>query len=148
MRAGEMFEVGRRPAEVARALGVTVQAASVWLRRWKESGREGLLSRGACGRKPRLSAQQRQRLGEGLLKGARQHGYSTDLWTLPRIANAIEKLFGVCYHPGHVWHLMRGMGWTLQRPQRRAKERDEAAIARWVREEWPGIKGGPSRRGP
>jgi hypothetical protein len=69
--------------------------------------------------------------------GACAHGFDTDHWTLARITIVIEQATGVGYHPGHTWKLLRRMGWRLQRPARRAKERDEQAIARWVAEDWP-----------
>jgi transposase len=77
-----------------------------------------------------------------LLAGAEAHGFDTDLWTLPRIAEVIWRLTGVSYHPGHVWWLLRRHDWSPQRPARRATERDEQEIARWRAEEWPRIKRG------
>ena len=75
-------------------------------------------------------------------KGPEAFGFDTELWTLARIAAVIEQLTGVRYHPGHVWRLLRRLGWSPQRPARRATERDEAEIARWRAQEWPRIKGG------
>jgi transposase len=75
-------------------------------------------------------------------KGPQAFGFDTDLWTLGRIAEVIERLTGVGYHPGHVWRLLRRLHWSPQRPARRASERDEAEIARWRAQEWPRIKGG------
>ena len=66
------------------------------------------------------------------------HGSATDHWTLARITTVIQRLTGVDYHPGHVWKLLRHrLHYRLQRPARRAVERDEQAIARWVAEDWP-----------
>jgi len=92
-----------------------------------------------------MTDEQRSRLGKVLLEGAEAHGFSTDLWTLPRIAELIERLFGVHYHPGHVWKVMRKLGWSLQRPTTRARERDEEAIAAWRRRDWPRLKKGAER---
>jgi len=75
-----------------------------------------------------LSSRQRAQLVKLLLKGAKANGFSTDLWTLPRVSELIECTFGVHYHPAHVWKVLRGEGWSCQKPERRAKERDEAAI--------------------
>jgi transposase len=82
-----------------------------------------------------------------LLQGARASGYGTEVWTLQRVADVIAQRTGVVYHPGHVWRLLRYMGWSRQRPARRAKERDEAAIEHWVKTTWPALKGGPSASG-
>jgi transposase len=97
-----------------------------------------------------LSAAQRRRLVTLLGQGALHAGYRTELWTLPRVAELIRDEFGVRYHPAHVWKVLTALGWSCQKPERRAVERDEAAIARWKREDWPRIKkrrstGRPSR---
>jgi transposase len=81
-----------------------------------------------------------------LLKGATAHGFSTDLWTLPRVAEVIAKTFGVRYHPAHVWKILRGEGWSCQKPERRARERDEEAIQNWRDKRWPHIKKRPKIR--
>jgi transposase len=75
-----------------------------------------------------------------LSQGARAHGCHNELWTLARIAMVIERHFGITYCPSGVWHLMGRLGWSAQKPQRRARERDEQAIAKWLREDWPRIK--------
>ena len=74
------------------------------------------------------------------MRGPGAYGYGTDLWTLPRIAQVIEQKTGVHYHPGHVWKLLRQMGWSIQKPATQAKERDETAIKRWKRATWSRLK--------
>jgi len=109
---------------------------------YREGGLEAMRSRRASGRPRRLTDKQVEQLADELLKGPEAHGYTTNLWTLPRIAQVIRKLFGVRYHAGHVWRLMRRMGWTCQKPARRAKERNEEAIRQWREERWPRLKRG------
>jgi len=109
-------------------------------------GSDGLRAKPPPGRPARLSARQRARLLTLLLKGATAHGFGTDLWTLPRVAAVIARNFGVTYHPAHVWKILRGEGWSCQKPERLARERDETAIQRWRAERWPHIKKRPSRR--
>lgn len=120
-----------------------------WYRAWKAEGRGGLKAAGRAGRKPRLDARQLAEVDAALRRGAHAHGFSTDLWTLPRVATVIERVTGVRYHPGHVWYLVRRLNWSLQRPARRARERDERAIRQWVRQRWPAVKKtrGASARG-
>ena len=142
MEAARLFRRGFSQAEVARTLGVTPKSASRWHQAWREGGRRALRAAGRAGRKPRLSERQLRRLEQELLKGPQAQGYATQLWTLPRIAGVIEKLFGVRYHPGHVWYLLRRLGWSCQRPGRQAKERGEEGIRRWLAENWPRIKRG------
>src|SRR6266508_4424450 len=141
MQAGALFAAGRSQAEVARILGVARQNVSRWHARWQAGGLPALASRGPTGTAPRLSDQQLRDLEQALRQGARGHGFDSDHWTLARIATVIERLTGTRYHPGHVWKLLRRrMGWRLQRPARRAVERDEQAIARWVESDWPRIR--------
>ena len=99
-----------------------------------------LQSKGRAGRKPRLDDEQRERVVTALLEGPLARGYRTDLWTLPRVALLIRDLTGVSYHPGHVWYLLRDLGFSCQRPTRRAIERDEQKIAQWKRSTWPALK--------
>lgn len=140
LRAASMFDQGASQAEVARALDVSRQAASVWHARWRAGGAAALASAGRQGRRPQLSAQQRAVIDQALRQGARAHGFASDWWTLERVAQVIWRLTGVRHHPGHVWRVLRQMRWSLQRPARRALERDEAAIRRWVATDWPRIR--------
>jgi transposase len=141
MQAGALFAAGHTQADVARTLGVARQNVSRWHAQWRTSGQDALRSAGPTGTPPRLSDQQLQAVDEALRQGARAHGFDTDHWTLARIATVIERLTGVRYHPGHVWKLLRHrMDYRLQRPARRAVERDEQAIARWVATDWPRIR--------
>jgi len=138
MQAGALFAAGRSQAEVARTLGVARQNASRWHASWRAGGPDALRSAGPTGSAPRLSDEQVATLRQALRQGARAYGFATDQWTLARIASVIEQFTGVRYHPGHVWKLLRRrLGYRLQRPARRAVERDEQAIARWVAEDWP-----------
>jgi transposase len=137
MQAGALFAAGRSQAEVARQLGVARQNVSRWQARWRHGGQEALRSAGPTGPDPRLTDAQLQAIDQALRQGARANGFDTDHWTLARITAVIERLTGTRYHPGHTWKLLRRMGWRLQRPARRAVERDEQAIARWMAEDWP-----------
>ena len=147
-RAGVMFEMGYPPAEVARRVGVTRQAASRWKGAWSQGGNPALVSKGAAGRKPRLSEDQRRQIVDALLEGPVAQGYRTNLWTLPRVGLLIKDLTGVAYHSGHVWHLLRALNFSCQRPSRRALERDEQKIKHWKRYVWPKLKKKPPRNGP
>src|SRR4051812_21435220 len=132
LQAAGLFARQVPQAEVARELGVSRQNVSRWYRRWQQGGEAALRSRGAPGRTPQLSPQQLAQVERVLLAGAQASGFGTDLWTLARVAQVIERLTGVAHHPGHVWRLLRGLGWSVQRPARRASERDEEAVAQWI----------------
>jgi transposase len=96
--------------------------------------------RASPGRPRKLTAVQQRRLGTLLLAGPLAAGYRTDLWTTARIAALIQARFQISYHPDHVGRLLHRLGWTAQKPERRALERDEAAIARWKTRTWVRVK--------
>jgi transposase len=148
-QAARMFASGRlKHAEIARRLGATRTSVHRWYRAWLREGTRGLRKAGRAGRKPRLGREELRKLDRALRQGALVYGFSTDLWTLPRMAKVIEEVSGVRYHPGHVWRILRSLNWTLQRPARRAKERNDEEIQRWVAEEWPRVKKTPKDSGP
>jgi transposase len=138
MQAGALFAAGHSQAQVAHKLGVARQNVSRWHAQWQAGGPEGLRSAGPTGPTPRLSDAQLHAIDQALRQGACAHGFDTDHWTLARVTTVIEQLTGVAYHRGHTWKLLRHrLHYRLQRPARRAIERDEQAIARWVAEDWP-----------
>jgi transposase len=140
LKAAKCFERGLGAAEVARKLGVRRQSAHEWKKAWEAGGKESLQSSGPAGPKSRLSALQQQQLVDALLEGPQASGYATDVWTLPRVRALISKQTGEVYHASHVSRLLRGLGFSCQRPERRAIERNEAQIEHWKRVEWPAIK--------
>ena len=149
LRAAELFAQGRSAAEVAAALGVSPESARRWRAQWSKGGVAALRRRRASGRPPKLSDAQLAGVEEALLQGALANGFDNDLWTLDRMAQVIQRLTGVRLAPASVWRLLhQRLGWSVQRPQRQAKERDEEAIARWVAHEWPRIKKGHAQTRP
>ncbi len=148
MRAAELFEAGFKPAQVAEQLEASVQAASLWFQRWKAEGSQGMAGAGRVGRRPRLSSEALMAVEKALLEGAVANGYGNELWTLSRIGEVIERKTGIKYHPGHVWRLLQQLGWSRQKPSRRALERDPDKIATWIQERWPEVKKGPLKRAP
>jgi transposase len=146
-QAAKLFSKDCSAPEVARRLKVARQVAYRWKDLWEQGGRAALASKGPAGRKSKLSAAQTQKVTQALLAGPSKQGDKTDLWTLPRVAALIKELTGVAYHPGHVWRLLGASGFSCQRPERRASERDEKAIRRWQRVEWPAIKKKPAGSG-
>lgn len=144
LKAAWLFARGESQVAVAKALGVTRVSAHHWFHTWKAAGRAGLKGAGRAGRKPQLDSGQLATVDRALRTGPRAHGFSTDLWTLPRVAALIERVTGIRHHPGHVWRVLRGLGWSLQRPARRARERDERAIKEWKTQRWPQLKKTPA----
>jgi transposase len=144
--AGTLLLEGRTIGEVAQIVGASASSVRRWRRAVEKGGLEALKAKPHPGRKPRLNEKQKQRLVKVLLAGPRKSGYRNDLWTCPRVAEVIAKTFGVKYHPSHVWKVLRSLGWTPQKPEQRARERNDADIRRWRRQEWPRIKRGRSAR--
>ena len=140
LKAARLYARGSSQAEVGRRLGVSRQTASRWQQQWQAGGEAALRGAGRTGRPCKLTGDQLCRLEACLLAGPRSYGFETDLWTLKRITRVIRREFRVGYHPCHVWKLLGQLGWSCQRPERRARERNEAAIRRWLRYRWPQIK--------
>ncbi len=135
-----LLRQGFNQSEVARRVKVCSQTVSRWANAFSEEGEKALRATGRAGRKPRLDEKQRRRLVARLLEGPEKLGYETPLWTCERVAHLIEQEFGVHYHAGHVWKLLRQLNWSPQRPAGRALERNEEAIGEWKRKTWPDIK--------
>jgi transposase len=125
LRAARLFQQGESQAEIARVLRVHRQTVHRWAKQVEGEGRAALKKAGRAGRKPRLSAAELRRIAQELKRGPEVLGYETSLWTAPRVADLIERECGIRYHPGHVWKILRQMGWSCQRPAGRALERDE-----------------------
>jgi transposase len=145
-RAIALLQAGTPYREVARRVGASLSSVGRWEQAYRRDKRKGLSARPIPGRPCRLSGRQREQLNVLLLRGAGAAGYTTEVWTLRRIGEVIRRRFGVRYSPVGVWALLRhGLRWSWQKPERRALQRDEAAIARWKRSEWPRLK---KRRAP
>ncbi len=139
-RAIAMVQEGQSRAHVARALGVGSGTVTRWWQAYERKGDDGLAAKRHPGPKPKLAVYRRRLLGKRLVKGAKANGFSTDLWTCPRMVKLIEERYGVRYHVDHLPWLMASLGWSCQKPEKRAIERDEERIATWVAKDWPRIK--------
>ena len=140
VEALRQLRAGTPAAEVAAAAGVHVNSLYRWRAMQARGGRAALRARPNTGRPCRLSDRQKATLTGLLLKGALANGFPTDLWTCPRIVTLVRRHFGVAYHHDHVGRLMAAMGFSCQKPTLRAAERDEAAVAHWVRHDFAALK--------
>ncbi|MCL4479725.1 MAG: winged helix-turn-helix domain-containing protein [Deltaproteobacteria bacterium] len=138
-----LLKAGFLPGEIAQRIGVDRRSVRRWKATYYEKGKPALKAIPAPGRPSKLPENKKQKLEHILLKGAKQYGYPTDLWTCPRIVVVISRIFHVDYHPAHLGRLLHAMGWSPQKPERRAQERNERAIARWIKTDWEGIKKKP-----
>lgn len=146
VRAGRLLLNGNSPPEVARMVGAPRQTVYRWREVLAVGGIDALRDMSKGGRPARLGAAELSRLYVALLEGAAAHGFATPLWTLKRVRLWIEREFGVRYSEVHVWRLLGQLGLSNQKPDRRALERDEAAITYWRKRTWPALKKTPATR--
>jgi transposase len=146
-QAIQMLERGRSQAEIARQVRVVRQTVARWVHDYRTQGKSALRKAGRAGRQPRLSEKQRLQLERLLVAGPERLGYETPLWTCPRVAHLIEQEFDVRYHEGHVWKVLVGLGWSPQRPEGRARERNEEQNLNWKKNVWPALKKKRAGRG-
>jgi transposase len=142
LQAWHLKQQGWPQRQIAEALGVSADAVSQWMARAHDAGPEALRRRPPPGAPRRLSAEQLARLPALLHRGPTAYGFRGELWTRARVAAIIRLEFGVSYHPRHVGRLLAAIRWSPQKPARRARQRDDAAIAQWRDETWPAIKKG------
>ena len=148
-RALELSQQGWKQKDIAAALGVQPSAVSQWLKaaRMSGAGKEALRRRKASGAPRRLSQEQTEQVPALLEQGAEAFGFRGDLWTASRVAQVIRRTFGVSYSERHTRRLLHEIGWSVQKPEKKAVQRDEAAIQTWRNERWPALKRGPSASG-
>lgn len=146
VRAGRLLLAGKSPPEVARTVGAPRQTVYRWREVLEAGGIDALRDMSKGGRPARLGAAELSQLYVALLEGAPAHGFATPLWTLKRVRLLIEREFGVRYSEVHVWRLLGQLGFSNQKPDRRALERDQAAVEHWRRRIWPALKKTPAAR--
>jgi len=146
VRAARLLQAGHKPAEVAKIVGAPRQTVYRWKDVLEADGIDALRDMSKGGRPALLGAEELVRVQIALMEGPTAHGFGTPLWTLKRVRVFIEREFGVQYSEVHVWRLLGQMGFSSQRPERRALERDEAAIEMWKKRTWPGLKKKPTER--
>jgi transposase len=143
VRAGRMLLVGKRCADVAKAVGVARQTVYTWKTQLDEGGLEALRAVGGPGRPAKLGQRQLAALRRALLSSPTTHGFGTELWTLKRVQLLIERKFGVSYSEVHVWRILGMLGFSSQKPERRAIERDAGGVDEFKRKTWPALKKKP-----
>ena len=146
-RAWALHQAGWTGRAIAQALGVTEGAVSQWLTRAREGGLEAWRGRIPPGPTPKRTAEQQAPLPALFAHGAEAYGFLGDVWTTKRVAALIKQEVGIRSPPAPVSRLLRAVGWSPQKPIRRATQRDEAAIERWTTERWPALFAKPKASG-
>jgi transposase len=140
MRGWELYKKGWKQKAIAEALGVAQSTVSGWMQKGKRGGVEALRNQPGRGRRPKLSEERRKELPELLRRGAESYGFRGDIWTNRRVAQVIRREFGIEYHPAHVSRILEELGWTPQKPIRRAKQRKEEEVQKWWKERLPELE--------
>jgi transposase len=140
LKAGKLFEKGLTRAEVSRKLNASEVAVGIWYESWEKQGLVGLKSKGHPGFESKLTEEDRDKIKNAILKGARANGFANDLWTLSRIAKTIKKIAGHSFGHTWTWQIVLSLGFTCQKPQTRNKERNEKAIKNWKMKTFPELK--------
>lgn len=135
-----MFDRGKTQYAVAKHFGVSTAATNKWHAAWKADKKKGLLSKGHPGFISQYTAEKKKKLKALILSGPKKAGYATDFWTIDRIRAVAKKKLGVTLATKQTWQTIIALGFSVQKPERRAKERNEKAIADWKLTEFPKLK--------
>jgi transposase len=141
----DLIDQGWRVKDVAAALGVTRKSVSEWKKAVAEGGRRSLRAKPQHVPECRLSKAQQTKLKRLLRAGPGKSGFASDLWTLGRVAELVQREFGISYHPSHLGRLLHALGFSCQKPKRRSREQDPQAVKTWREKTWPAIKKGRRR---
>ncbi len=143
-----LLKQGHSYQTVARMVQSSISSLVRWMQSFRRKGKAGLKARPTPGRPPQMKLHQKLQLIALLKRGARAAGYSTEMWTTRRVAEQIHRHWGIAYHPGHVWKILIALGWSCQKPERRAIQRNPKQIRQWQQREWPRIKKSPPAARP
>lgn len=140
--AARLFAQGKSLTEVAAAVGSSVSSASRWRKIWRRRGDRGLVPKRHPGPRRKLTVVQQRQLVSALDQGPEAWEFDRPGWTCALVRQLIQRMFGVEFHVDYVGTLLHQLGWSPQKPQQRARERNEVEIERWRHEIWPEIKKG------
>lgn len=146
LRGGRMLQKGKGCAEVALAVGVARQTVYTWKALFDEGGIDALRAVPEAGRPAKLDPTQLAAVRAAVLQSPTEHGFGTELWTVKRVGAVIERMHGVRFSQGHVWRILGSLGFSPQKPEKRAIERNEDAVRSWKRSTWPALKKKPSEK--
>lgn len=145
VRAGRLLQKGKTPAQIALDVGVARQTVYTWKALFDEGGIEALRAVPLRSRPARLDEAQREELRRAILQNPTEHGFGTELWTLKRVGVVINRLHGVKFSQAQIWRILGSLGFSPQKPDKRAIERNEDVVRSWKRNKWPALKKSPAR---
>jgi transposase len=139
---------GHSQESVAGLLGIHPGTLNRWVRMAREGGADALKAKPTPGRPRKLTARQEKAVLNWVGKSPTRYGFPDELWTSRRLASLVEQRFGVHFNSNYLveWLTLRGL--SAQKPVKKALERNETAIARWVGQEWPCLGKKPKGKEP
>jgi transposase len=146
VRAGRLLQRGKKPAEIALDVGVARQTVYTWKAIFDEGGIDALRAVPLRGRPAQLDATQLDEVRRAVLQNPTEHGFGTELWTLKRVGVVIKRMHGIKFSQTQIWRILGSLGFSPQKPDKRAIERDEDVVRSWKRNKWPALKKKPSER--
>jgi transposase len=146
VRAGRLLQKGKTPAEIALDVGVARQTVYTWKTLFEEGGIDALRAVPLRGRPARLDEDKREELRRAILHKPTEHGFGTELWTLKRVGVVIKRMHGVTFSQAQIWRILGSLGFSPQKPDKRAIERNEDVVRSWKRSKWPALKKKRSER--
>lgn len=138
-RAIALWKEGKKVSDIAHFFGLHRVTVSYWIAAYKRGGKHALRSRKAPGPLFKLTQGDMKRIVSRLRQEATSCGFETPLWTTKRVAQIITKETKKQLDYSNVWRLLKRMGFTNQKPEKRAYEQDKKAVKKWLKEEWPKI---------
>lgn len=140
LQAVREIRAGESPEVLARRLGFCRQIVYRWLQRARGRGLATLRRHPAPGAQPKLAPQRIRTVKQWVTQPASRFSFISDLWTVARLRTVIRRQFHITFSSSGLWRFLRREGLSPQRPLKRALERDETAIRRWVQREYPRIR--------
>lgn len=147
VQAGRLLQKGKTPAQIAPVVGAARQTVYTWKAIFDEGGIDALRAVPLRGRPAQLNQAQREQLRRAILQNPTEHGFGTELWTLKRVGVVIKRLHGVAFSQAQIWRILGSLGFSPQKPDKRAIERNEDVVRSWKRNKWPALKKKPPERG-
>lgn len=138
----QTVRAGMTQTEASLTFGVSLRAVNKWVALDKAGGLRALRPkrRGRRAGEGRLNAAQSARIRQLIIgKMPDQLKLPFYLWTRAAVVSLVEREYGIVVSLTTVGRYLKAWGMSPQKPVRRAYERNDAAIARWLREEYPAI---------
>ena len=146
VRAGRLLQKGKRPAEIALDVGVARQTLYAWKAIFDEGGIDALRAVPLRGRPAQLDAKQLDEVRRAVLQKPTEHGFGTELWTLKRVGVVIKRMHGIKFSLTQTWRILGSLGFSPQKPDKRAIERNDDGVRKWKRYKWPAPKKKPCEK--